>query len=90
MTIYYRTKDGQADFAFNVERKSDGTWRPYIERQPSYQGRADDSHATHRLSDGNRKYVCWSEPLRSEAAAKSAAALWADATQHYIRNGTRF
>jgi hypothetical protein len=90
MTIYYRTKDGQADYAFNVERQSDGTWRSYIERQPPYQGRADDAHSTHRLSDGSRKYVCWNSPLRSEAQAKTVAAVWADATQLYIRNGKRF
>lgn len=90
MTIYYRTKDGQADYAFNVERQRDGTWRPYIERQPSYQGRTDDQHSTHRLSDSGRKYVCWNKPLHSEAEAKTVAALWADATQQYIRNGTAF
>jgi len=90
MTIHYRTKDGQADYSFNIERQRDGTWRPYIERQPSYQGRADDGHVTHRLSDGPRKYVCWDAPLRTEAEAKSVAALWADMTQKYIRTGSRF
>ena len=88
--IFYRTKDGQADYGFSIERQGDGSWRAYIERQPSYQGRADDAHSTHRLSDNGRQFVCWDKPLRSEADAKTVCALWADATQQYIRNGTRF
>ena len=87
---YYRTRDGVADYLFIFEEQRDGTWRAYIEQQPSYRGRASDAHSTHRLSDGSRKYVCWTESLQSLEEAKRIAALWADKTQEYIRTGTRF
>lgn len=86
----YRTLDGAANYVFAFEEQSDGTWRVYIERQPSYQGRATGAHSTHRLSDGNRKYICWTQPLLSLTAAKQVAAVWADKTQEYIRTGRTF
>lgn len=85
----YRTKDGSADYTFSMERTSDG-WRAYIESQPSYNGRATDGHSTHRYNDGERKYICWSEPLRTESEARAVAARWADCTQEYIRTGKNF
>jgi len=87
---YYRTSDGSADYQFVFEEQPDGTWRAYIEEQPSYCGRVTDAHSTHRLSDGSRKYVCWTKPLRSIEEAKQVAALWADKTQQYIRTGSGF
>lgn len=90
MTIYYRTKDAKADFGFDFEQQNDGTWRAYIVQQPSYQGRAEDAHATHRLTHSSRKYVCWTHPLPTLEAAKSVSALWADETQKYIRTGSAF
>lgn len=87
---YYRTSDGAADYLFLFEEQPDGTWRAYIEQQPSYRGRATDAHSTHRLSDGDRKYVCWTEDLRTLEDAKRVAALWADKTQQYIRTGAGF
>jgi len=84
---FYRTKDGQEDYEFSFERQSDGAWRIYIEDQPEYNGRPTDAHSTHRLSDGGRKYVCWTNTIRSLDEAKEVAAMWADATQKYIRTG---
>ena len=89
-SVYYRTKDGRADYGFSVERQANGAYRSYITNQPGYGGRAEDCHSTHRLTDGSRKYVCWTHELRSEAEAKQVAAMWADATQEYIRTGRRF
>ncbi len=86
-STYYRTSDGSADYKFSFEQQSNGIWRAYIEDQPSYRGRAEDAHSTHRLSDGSRKYVCWTQPHRSLDEAKRVAALWADKTQGYIRTG---
>lgn len=86
----YRTKDGRADYRFSYERQSDGTWRAYILNQPGYGGRDEGAHPTHRLSDGTRKYVCWSAPISTFEQAKKVSALWADATQGYIRSGKRF
>ena len=89
-TINYRTRDGKADYRFSFEQQGDDSWRAYILSQPSYQGREEGAHPTHRLSDGGRKYVCWNTGLKSLAQAKQVAALWADSTQTYIRTGTRF
>lgn len=86
----YRTKDGQADYRFSFERQSDNTYRCYIDSQPSYRGRAEDGHSTHRYSDGNRKYICFTGTVRSEEQAKAVAAKWADLTQDYIKNGRNF
>ena len=85
---FYRTRDRAADYGFSFEQQSDGTWRAYIEGQPSYHGRATDAHSTHRLSAGTRKYVCWTTPLETIEDAKRVAALWADKTQGYIRTGS--
>jgi len=87
---FYRTSDGDADYGFSFEEQSDGTWRAYIEQQPSYEGQATDAHSTHRLSDGDRKYVCWTQPLQSLTEAKQVAAAWANKTQEYIRTGRTF
>lgn len=89
--IYYRTRDGRADYGFSIERQSGGTYRAYIVTQPSYGSRATGAHDTHRLTDsGGRTYVCWTRSLRSEADARAVAAAWADATQEYIRTGGGF
>ncbi len=89
-TIYYRTKDGKADYGFSFEEQSDGSWRAFILSQPPYGRRDEGAHPTHRLSDGGRKYVCWTDLLSTEKAARQVAAMWADATQRYIRDGTTF
>jgi hypothetical protein len=85
----YRTTDGSADYRFSFEERWNGRWRIYIDQQPSYRGRADDAHSTHRLSDG-RQYVCWTKSIRSLEDAKRVAAIWADKTQRYIRTGSDF
>lgn len=88
---FYKSSDGATDYRFSFEKQNDGTWRAYIEGQPSYNGRASDAHSTHRLTGNNgRHYVCWTDPLRSLPEAKQVAALWADATQEYIRTGKTF
>lgn len=88
--LSYRTKDAKADYSFSYERQSDSTWRAYIVSQPGYGSRDEGAHPTHRLSDGSRKFVCWSAPIPSLDQAKQVSALWADATQEYIRSGKRF
>ena len=86
----YRSTDGQADYKFSFERQSDGEYRAYIESQPSYRGKAEDGHSTHRYSDGSRKYICFTGTIRSEDQAKAVAAKWADSTQEYIKYGRNF
>lgn len=87
---FYRTKDGKADYKFSFEQQRNGDYRSYIESSPSYGSLASDPHSTHRLTDGDRKYVCWTDKLRSEDEAKAVAAKWADATQEYIKTGKKF
>ena len=87
---YYRSSDGCADYEFSFEEQSDGTWRAYIEDQPSYHGRSEDAHSTHRLSSWGRKYICWTHPLETVDEAMQVAALWSDKTQDYIRSGRKF
>lgn len=90
--VIYRTKDGRADYGFSLERQADGEVRAYITSQPSYAGREQDGHSTHRYTDSRdqRHYICFTGSLRSEADAKKVAAAWADRTQEYIRTGKRF
>lgn len=83
----YRTKDGAADYLFSFEEQRDGSWRAYIERQPSYCDRMTAGYATHRVWEKNRMYVDWAEPFRTLDQAKRVAAYWADRTQEYIRTG---
>ncbi len=69
---YYRTRDDRANYEFSFEQQRDGTWRAYILGQPGYGYRDDDAHSTHRLTDGGRKYVCWTEPLRMPRAGEAS------------------
>ena len=89
---FYATRDGTStrDYQFEFRQLSDGTWRAYIVRLPSYLGRDEGAHATHRLSDSHGRYVCWDRPLHSLDEAKGVAAAWAEATQRYRRTGERF
>lgn len=87
--IYYRTKEGLADYGFLFDQRPDG-YRIYIIQQPSYEGRADDSHTAHRLHDGHGAYICWNGKLETESQARHVAARWADGTQSYIRFGIPF
>jgi hypothetical protein len=90
LRTYYRTRDAQADYRFSIERQRNGTYRAYICSQPSYGPRGTAAHETHRLTAGGRHYICWNRPIDTEEEAQSVAALWADATQEYIKTGRRF
>ena len=87
---YYRSRDSLADYQFEFHQMPDGTYRIYIVKQPSYCGRNQSAHATHRLSDGGRHYICWEGKLYSLHEAKKVAAVWADKTQRYIKYGAGF
>lgn len=86
----YRTRDGLVDYGFSFERQADGSWRAYIEDQPGYLGHAEDQHSTHRMIDDGRPYVCWTSALLSYADVTKVAALWAEATERYRKNGAKF
>ena len=87
MLINYRTKDGRADYTFSLEYQ-DGGYRAYIVGMPSYGGRSEDIHITHRSVDKDRRYyVCWSKPLYTLEDLKKVVALWSDLSQTYIQTG---
>ena len=89
-TEYYRTTDGKEDYEFSYEKQDDGNYRIYIKEQPSYKNRPTSAVPTHRHHDGERYYVCWTHPIESIKAAENIASKWADSTQDYIKEGTRF
>lgn len=83
-----RTRNGEYEFE---HRRVNGEWRAYIRRQPGYGGRPDDPHSTHRYRDGHGEhFVCWSEPIRSEAESEAISKLWAKKTDEYIEDGREF
>jgi hypothetical protein len=86
---WYRTRDGLAHYGFHIARYA-GSYRIYIVRQPSYGCRDSGVSVTHRLQDGRGTYVCWAGNLETEEQARAVAAQWAEATQAYILEGTRF
>lgn len=88
----YRTNDGNALFTFRFINQGNGTWRADIQRQPSYAGRANDLHTTHRLPSETALtgyQVCYAEPPRSFATARKHAEAWAEGSWAWIRKGTR-
>jgi len=74
-------------YEFDIKRLSDGSYRPYIARQPGYGSRDTGCHATHRLYDGSKPYVCWTSKLRTEREAMEVAKGWAVRTDVYIDTG---
>jgi hypothetical protein len=44
----------------------------------------------HVLHDSQGPHICWSTAIRSMAAAKTVAAMWAEATLVYQRTGRVF
>lgn len=89
--LTYRTRNGLFYITFSFEQIPIG-WRIYVETPPPYDsyGRDGGAHASHRLNDGSRSYVCWSQPLDTFAQAKSVARAWAEATSDYLLHGVSF
>lgn len=82
----YRLRDRSMDYVFELTRVREG-WRAYILTQRGY-GRRDTSlHATHRLQDNGRYYVCWDRPVSGQDEMLTICALWAEATERYIATG---
>ena len=89
-TIYYRTRNGQADYGFSFEQQGDDSFLIFIIKMPSYGSLDDTLHITHRMIFGNRYYIDWYPAPRTEDEARNAAAFWAEYTQEYIRTGRTF
>ncbi len=91
-TLVYRTQDNTSDYKFEFVTTPSATERAYILWQPSYNDRATDAHSTHRYFDEARQlhYICFDPEPTSRADMKRIAAQWAENTNAYRRNGTRF
>jgi hypothetical protein len=81
-TLTYRSRDGSALFRFRFTPIG-GDIRIHI---LEYQGNG----SCHVLHDHHGAYICWSGAIRSMAAAKAVAAMWAEATLVYQRTGRTF
>jgi hypothetical protein len=86
--VRYTSNDGQAQFAFSIERDDD-SFRIYIEEKPSYGNRESSSVVVHVLHDG-RDYICWEGAINHWNDAEDIATTWAERTHRYITTGTPF
>lgn len=77
------------EYRFNY-KKVNGSWRAYILRMPSLGSRSTDGHATHRLWDGSKPYICWDSPVNTLSDMQNISRAWADNIQEYIATGKRF
>jgi hypothetical protein len=82
--LTYRSRDGRAFFRFRFTSLG-GDIRIYILEFPNR-----STGSCHVLQDHRGAYVCWSGAIRSMAAAKAVAAMWAEATLVYQRTGQGF
>lgn len=88
--ITHRSANGH-QFRFNIQRNHQGTYDAVILDQPSYGGRPEGAHETHRLPAPNGfAKVCFKTPARDLPSAVAVALHWAECTSAYIRNGGSF
>lgn len=78
-----------SEYRFEYQ-KVQGSWRAYILKMPPLNGRSGAGSVTHRLTDGNRHFVCWDRPLRTLEDCQNVSRAWADKLQKYIATGERF
>jgi len=81
-TLTYRSRDGSSFFRFRFTSLGVDIRIHILE----YAG----TGSCHVLHDHNGAYICWSGAIRSMAAAKAIAAMWAEATLVYQRTGRTF
>ena len=83
-TLSYRSRDGSAFFRFRFTSLG-GDIRIHILEFPNPR-----TGSCHVLCDHRGAHICWSGAIRSMAAAKAVAAMWAEATLVYHRTGRTF
>ena len=66
-----------------------GTWRAYIKKMPSYNGR-NINNVPHRLTDGGNPYICWSGSVNSLEKIQTVSRVWANNAQEYLATGKIF
>ena len=77
------------EYRFNY-KKVGNSWRAYILRTPSLEGRAPDAAITHKLYDNGKPYVCWNCDVATLKEMQTISKFWADNIQEYIATGKRF
>ncbi len=86
----YTTKRSGFVFKFILQKVS-GVVRIYITQQPSYAGRSENLHETHRIKDSERNayFVCTdpNNPPTNIQDACTWLVMWAEGTDAYIRTG---
>ena len=88
----YRTRDGRAFFVFRFVAVG-SFFEVDIVSMPSYGGRNEGAHETHRLSSNRGgKRICFGEPsaINTLQIAYEFAESWAENTWKYIKTGERF
>ncbi|MDO8632598.1 MAG: hypothetical protein Q7R41_19115 [Phycisphaerales bacterium] len=92
-TFQYTTRDRRFEFVFDLQPVDDQV-RVYIVDQPSYQGRSEDGHDTHRKYDSDKglHYVSIEDRMSPTNVphALTWAVSWAEHTGNYIRTGRHF
>jgi len=88
----YRARNARTDnyYVFQITPMGANNYRAYITRSPSYGARNTGASVTHRLTDGNRKYICWNSNIPTAGQCEAVCRLWADSTQQYIERGVTF
>jgi hypothetical protein len=92
ITDVYKTRLG-TKFRFGFElREIDGAknYVMFILDSPSYGGRDDGVHITHRIREGDDWLVCWVGPVPSIEDARVVCANWSCFTERYIMTGQPF
>lgn len=77
------------EYQFNY-RLVGNSWRAYILRMPSLNGRSPSGLLTHRLFDNGQPYICWDKAVSSLKDIQTISRIWANNIQEYIATGTRF
>ena len=72
------------EFEFEYCYDSEHGYRAYILHSPGYANRSTALTRTHRIKEGNRYYVCWSEKITSSESLDAVVGLWCRATVMYI------
>jgi hypothetical protein len=83
-TLTYRSRDGSAFFRFQFSPVN-GEIRIHILEFPNIR-----IGSCHILRDHRGPFICWSGAIRSLAAAKAVATIWAESTLIYQRTGRGF
>jgi hypothetical protein len=83
--VTYRSRDGSTFFRFRFSPMGGGEIRIHILEFPN-----PSVGSCHVLHDGDGPYICWSGSIGSSAEAKAVAAIWAEATIVYQRQGRAF